>query len=475
MFQEDLKKHMLQHDKTEYRCSHCGNRKKNEEELRIHVLNHFQNEKYGCNVCEKRFKRKKNLERHLVTIHFICQYCGGTSKSYEDLKRHMLIHRDLKCLLCKKVFSQKNRLKYHYQLRHGHQDFYQCTRCLQNFSKKSVLLDHIKLRHKGQSNFRCEVCAKPFLYRQLYQNHFQENHVKKVQENKLECSFCDFRTNLNVKLKWHVEKSSGVGFFCKKCQIRFECKGRFDKHMEDHEGENVWTCDFCSRSYKSDNKLTQHIYCCHKEQAGFVSSRAYPCLEMGCDKFYITKSSLARHMRKTHKVYVKRRRLPIVSSPSKIDAKTTSKGINVNDEDAISKKEKESNQIQLCALGNESENGKTSEEGSSDVSNEGVKETNQTLLNKSGGDETEKQSNSVGKGYHHMIQPLSSSIEVSVYHCEMCKKFWFTGVLQFENHMRAHVENVCVEKCNNCNVNLGTPEEAVRHYVEEHLKVEYVQ
>lgn len=467
---------MLQHDKTEYRCSHCGKRMKNEEVLRTHVLSHFQNEKYGCNICEKGFKQKKNLEKHLVMIHFICQYCGGTSKSHEDLKKHMVIHRDLKCLLCKKVFSQKNRLKYHYQLVHGHQDFYKCTRCQQKFSKKSILLEHIKLRHKGKSNFRCEVCAKPFLYRQLYLNHFQANHIKRIKENNFDCSFCDFTTDLKTKLKFHLEKSSGVGFFCKKCQIRFECKGRFDKHMEDHEGENVWTCDFCSRSYSSDNKLTQHIYMYHKEQANLVSPRAYPCLEKGCDRFYITKSSLARHMRNAHKAYFKPKGFRNVSSPSKIDTMTASEGINVNDDDTIDKKKKKSNQVQLCALGNESGNGKTSEEESSDVSNKEVNETNQTLLNESDGDENGKQSNSVEKGYHHMIQPLSSSIEVvSVYHCEKCKRFWYTGVLQFENHMRTHIENDCVEKCDNCNVSLGTPEEAVRHYVEEHLKVKYVQ
>lgn len=455
MFKEDLKKHQLQHDDvSEYRCSHCGRRMKNEEHLLAHVKEHFLNEKFGCNVCEARFRMKKHLEKHLIHVHFICQYCGGTSNDIKELKKHLKIHDDLKCLFCQKVFSQKNRLKYHYQLSHGHQDFYQCSLCYQTFGKRSTLLDHLRLKHNGKSNFVCKICAIPFLYWQHYKNHFESMHLKKVV-NKFDCSFCEYSSNAKFKLKCHVEKSSGIGFFCKKCQLRLECKGRFDKHMKSHDEESLWTCDYCPKTCRSDNVLRYHIQRSHQHQAKPIKPQVYPCLKKECIRYYVTKSSLARHMRRAHSdpknstcTFIQPKTVPADETPSNISGN----------------------------IGEEQEACKDSEE---DIINEECNGSIQSRSNTCDEEKLEsvKQSNekSDEKGYHHMVKPLSSTVEVNVFYCGTCQKFWFTGKVQFRKHMKTHVKNVWEEKCDDCNIDLETPEEAVKHYAEQHLKVEYVQ
>lgn len=416
MFREDQEKHVQHHKTAEYRCFLCGRRRKNEELLKTHMLSHFIYEKYGCNVCEKRFKKKKNMERHLKEVHFICQYCGKTCDNKIDLIRHNKIHDDLICLLCRKSFSQKNRLKYHYQLQHGHQDFYQCTLCFQRFSMKSRLLNHMKLIHKGIFNYDCSVCAAPFLYWQQYVNHFENAHRTDPPEKELFlCSSCDFSTNLKIKLQWHVEKTSGDGFFCKKCQVRFKCKGLFEKHMETHYGERVWICDHCDRSYSSDSTLKHHVSMYHKDELMKLNPRAYPCLESGCEAVYTNISSRARHIRRSH-------------------SKNATKYRPSNNK---------SNKKRKLSQYRESHEEKT------------VESTDDCL----------------NKGYHHLIDKLPAESEVDVYSCDICKRYWFTGAALFRKHMNNHEETLWNEKCAVCDKTLESPEDAVSHYSEDHLNV----
>lgn len=648
MFREDLQKHLLLHDTSEYRCSHCGRKRKNADLLRTHVQSHFLNEKYGCNVCDKRFKKKKNLEKHLVCVHFICQYCGHTSESKKEYSIHIQIHDDLTCLLCKKVFSSITRLKYHYQLLHGHQDFYSCAMCFQRFAKRSALHDHMQLRHRGQSKFSCDICSTPFLYWQEYQNHFARTHLKKF-DNKFDCSFCDFTTNLNSKLKFHIEKSSGLGFFCKKCQIRLECKGQFDKHMKKHVGENIWTCDYCPRIYKTDGRLRLHVVAVHPEEALAENPKVHHCLLEGCDSFYTTKSSLARHLRKKHSSLSKsqilisdddsisdsveytickkldnanktisnqyqksnsglskeektskrqtfannfrdiipeansnepmkkksrldngskqshlsheevsnqnnetgdmneKQKMHITNELEKSNScqpsqeeilKQSNRIMNLNkkhemcivneDEDSnqsqssfscseksisprkIDQKQKIGQQSNHCQPSQDDETSKHSNRitdlnktqemrivNKGEVSNESQSSSEKSNRKREIDKEqkenrNKKQQNNINclmkkpfevswrkectpkKGYSHMTQPLSSDIEVNVFHCLACKKVWFDGEAQFKRHLRTHSKLEWDDVCNDCDIELGTLEDAVKHLALKHLKVDFV-
>uniref|UniRef100_A0A1B6H750 C2H2-type domain-containing protein n=2 Tax=Homalodisca liturata TaxID=320908 RepID=A0A1B6H750_9HEMI len=450
MFQEDLEKHLLYHDKTQYRCFQCGRRRKNEDLLNQHMYNHFIYEKYGCNVCEKRFKKKKNMEKHLRVIHLICQYCGKKCNDNEDYKAHVVTHDDLKCTFCKKIFSQKCRLKYHYQLKHGHQDFYKCTICFQRFVTKGRLMEHMKLRHSGKGKFSCKICDAPFLYWQQYIIHFERVHGKPCDPKSFKCSFCDFSTDSKCKLQWHVEKVSGTGFFCKKCQIQMDCKGIYDKHMVIHDGEQVWTCDFCCRSFNSDNILKHHVSLCHREEMIAQNPRGYPCLVEGCDRYYSLKNSLSRHMRRHHS-----------ESPdfgtNPICAETT-----VVCHSPLLREGKKRQRI--CSTSSEDhEEYKPIKEKSNCTDNSEVSSDADGSSSKK--DLDDLKSDSVDQ---------SIITEVNVYYCNTCSKFWFAGESQFRRHMRTHVKKVWEEKCSTCNMILDSPEEAAKHYVEDHLKVEFV-
>ena len=69
---------------------------------------HSGEKAFSCNLCEKVFKHKSNLNRHMV-IHsgekgFSCNLCEKAFAEKGTLKKHMVIHsgeKGFSCNLCK--------------------------------------------------------------------------------------------------------------------------------------------------------------------------------------------------------------------------------------------------------------------------------------------------------------------------------------------------------------------------------------
>ncbi|XP_054276111.1 zinc finger protein 84-like [Macrosteles quadrilineatus] len=500
MFQERLQEHEQRHTGSEYRCYCCGKRQKDQDTLRNHIFKHYVYEKYGCNICEKRFKKKINVEKHLKWIHFVCQYCGNTCENADDLRDHQKTHNDLKCVHCHKVFSQKNRLKYHYQMQHGHQDFYKCSLCFQRFPSKSRLLDHLKLKHKGYAKISCETCEMPFLYWSNYLHHFETAHAK--QPDKFFCSFCDFSTNIRPKLQWHVEKTSGEGFFCKVCQLKLQCKTKFDEHMKTHEGKRDYACNYCDKSYATSDILKHHISLWHREKiVGKI--RGHPCLVLGCDKYYTSRNSLSRHMRMKHtevnysgnvpgqfcaentiecrlpltfKDYARKLKESVVSIPlpnsDHADPSSTDKTTDtaVTETSSVSSSGKNTDHNVPFSSDKPTEKYGFEETAESETSSVNSSRKNTDKPTEKNGFEESP----VDKATDQR-DSQSDSIEVDVYFCNMCRKFWFANDKQFSKHMACHNKQIWNDECTECDEILESPEDAVRHYVQEHFKAEFLK
>ena len=80
-----------------------------------------------CSICEKDFRGKYSLNKHLWRVHkimakkatkkpFLCQFCNKVFKEKAGLQRHTLIHTGEKphaCQYCKLNFRHKSSLKSH--------------------------------------------------------------------------------------------------------------------------------------------------------------------------------------------------------------------------------------------------------------------------------------------------------------------------------------------------------------------------
>ena len=99
---------------------------------------------YQCINCGKKFKRNYNLERHRRMAH--------------EKKEAM---KNLECIECKNMFSDKKSLKHHVLETHVNK-MYKCDKCEKIFTKQSNQHRH-KMTIVGiKKKSNCEKCGKHF-------------------------------------------------------------------------------------------------------------------------------------------------------------------------------------------------------------------------------------------------------------------------------------------------------------------------
>ena len=98
------------------------------------------NDRFSCQVCQKKFKFESKLKLHMVKHEEICKVCDEEFKLHSDLIQHMVTH------------SEKNKEK----LRR-----YSCSKCEKKFKFKCLLEAHM-LTHTGEKPYMCTICGMQF-------------------------------------------------------------------------------------------------------------------------------------------------------------------------------------------------------------------------------------------------------------------------------------------------------------------------
>ena len=157
---KDLINHLYYHT-DKYACTICGQRTGSHYLRRQHEATHNNVRPFKCNICERSFKREKDLRGHSNTDNGCRLYQLSKSKKASkkcDNNKNNVVDKAYKCYICQKGYSKKKSLNAH---KNTHTDRFRCLVCNRGHISESALKRHM-FTHFDEKLFICERCNKSY-------------------------------------------------------------------------------------------------------------------------------------------------------------------------------------------------------------------------------------------------------------------------------------------------------------------------
>ena len=303
--EEDLQLHKQIHgftlDQDEnkiYKCTLCEKTFRSYTGRKLHYNVAHEKTINKCDICNKEFSNRNGLKIHIKFVHegvkFTCEICG---KECTDLKRHIKdMHeesiRDHKCTECEKTFKHKRHLQKHILVIHEGIKPHQCDQCGKAFSGSSGLKTHIINNHGGIKAFQCHKCDYKCAQKHMLNTHI--NHVHEGVKNH-KCDHCQkfFFHEKNVLRHIKTVHEGQKDHKCETCGKHFTMKDSLKSHIKTvHEGQRNYKCNYCEKLFSQSSSLNTHIKTFHQDHMNYKCDL--------CEKIFNAIGNLQRHIKKVH-------------------------------------------------------------------------------------------------------------------------------------------------------------------------------
>lgn len=205
---KNLYHHMSSHYRN-YCCKKCGAGYITIAALRKHGKTHAQGI-FPCDFCGKSYTsltKKRNHEKGVHTGGWLrnkCPHCPEIFVSYYDRSEHLVkVHNQTPiiypCNACNKTYKKKFELNRHIKHHHLQQRSFLCDKCNAKFFSKRGLADHLS-RHTGGEVCSCDVCGKAFSRARTLKEHMKIHE----DDKRFQCEICQKTFMQKCSLKSHV-------------------------------------------------------------------------------------------------------------------------------------------------------------------------------------------------------------------------------------------------------------------------------
>jgi KRAB domain-containing zinc finger protein len=252
--------------KERFQCKHCPRRVSSQNVLNKHMNKfHSLSRKYECNFCLKRYVARETMLRHVRDMH------GERSHQCPD---------------CEKRFRRKFDLENHQQVAHSDGLVFLCKYCNLPFPAKRYLEKHVNSWNR-KKYWECKDCKIGFLHEQIMQRHRREIHNERransidqmlsetyYKEDGIPCTVCTFTANCKKVLRIHnhqkheyseLNRNSNENTACFQCGQVFPNSKAMNIHIDEvHLCLKVYSCNTCSINFNSKRALDSHLRKLHK-------------------------------------------------------------------------------------------------------------------------------------------------------------------------------------------------------------------
>lgn len=224
-------------------------------------------QKFTCDLCQKDFKKKLDIHRHMIKKHICdqtCELCQMTFQTKEQFKNHKSeCKATFICHICGTKLQSKLSLKNHVIGQHVPPP--PCTFCGQEFPRKQDLDHHIVIEHR-EKTFTCDLCGKSFHSQNGLNSHVKFIHLKienKYARKKQFCSVCKKWETSTTKNNHELKARLGRRYKCDECELSFFHAHQLKRHKYTHTKLRPYNCKLCEAGYYHVSYLKAHYQRTH--------------------------------------------------------------------------------------------------------------------------------------------------------------------------------------------------------------------